>query len=477
MSTTLVYPQSKEEAGKSYWSVLFNTAAQYPEIPTEEDRKDINNYIKSTIKNFVCDDCIQHSFEYIKEHPIRNHNRDELVQYLCELKNHSNRHEGKETIDCNEFVGKAVDKNAKATCKSCLIDKVRAPTVSLEEKKQSDPQPQVQQPQSPQYAYYIPPTGVYNPGTGFTYANMGRILGNYDSVKRAMNLNDASAYKTQQSQAFISSNTGVVATTPPPPPQGMPQQMGELSQRYPTLAGIDLNLDSGNQQEELEGVLKSLDGIYKLPAEIVGIPAPQMNLAYTPEALTNGVSLITQMYLTNAGSMLATLLSSITLMGISVFAKNSIANYDRLFIQNIAGSFLFHTLNFLNPRAKDDLMPDLKKLFEGATKGDIAKVKEAILYKNKEESNAVDKSAQKLLDQIKSKKGLIDMKKLAANHKDLRSIAAHGYGSTGGTLTRDEFDSLIDNDDLALISGDGVNLENIVDNDDQFGAILGSGGF
>jgi hypothetical protein len=171
-----------------------------------------------------------------------------------------------------------------------------------------------------------------------------------------------------------------------------------------------------------------------------------MNLAYTPEMLTNGISVVTQMYLTNAGSLLTSLISSLSLIGVSVVAKNNIANYDRLFIQNVAASLLFHTMNFLNPRIKDDVIPDLKKLVEGVMAMDTDKIKEALLFGDKESSDGGGNSnTRHLMELMNARNGTIDMKRLKDNPRDLRATHGNGLGGSGGSLTTDEFENMMSN--------------------------------
>jgi hypothetical protein len=408
-SNTTLYPQDKAQAGKSYWGVLFNSAAKYSDNPTLQEQQEINSYIINTINRFTCDECISNSHEFIKKHPIDSRNKRALVKWLCELKNNANTHEGKETIDCNTFVSSSLV--TETVCETC--DAVRKPKPVLALPK------------------------VQMPVMDNKYLSVWEFESRYPSFKKAMSYTGTE----------IQSTTGTVAspvittTTASPAPT-----TAELSTRYPSLAQFGLDdpdVPPGPVSEDLNGILKSLDNMYALPASMVGISPSQMNLAYTPEILSNGVSVITQMYLTNAGSMMTSLLASVSLIGISVFAKNSIANYDRLFIQNVAGSLLFHTMNFMNPRIKGDVLPDLKKLFEGLISMDVPKIKEALLFGEKTQGEGQD--AKHLIDMMNTKHGLVDMKKMkGGGMRDLRSTTGNGLGSGGGSLTRDEIESMIE---------------------------------
>jgi hypothetical protein len=401
-----VYPQSKIEAGKHYWAVLFNSAAQYPEHPSRDDKVDQHNFIKSTIKRFTCQECIQHAFDFMRRHPADLDNRETLMKWLCSLKNNSNEHEGKDTIDCDQFILNSLNK--ESGCKTCTIQPIKAPSVNI-----SIPKTPV-----------IPLTPAVKKSVSYD-DDFDSVLSwdkRYPSLKQAINI------ESERVQA-TGNNAVVVAE----PPVGDPNY---LASQYPSLAGLDPIPTGTHHEEELDGIIKPLDSIYAGPANIMGIKPHEMNLAYTPEMLTNTVSLLTQIYLTNFGSLLTTLVSSLSLLGISVFAKNSLSHYDRMFIQNVTASLLFHNLNFINPRIKDEVVPHAQTFFEGVTSMNFDKVKEALLYGHKSESSAADKSAQELLEMLETKNGKIDMSKL-----DLRT--KHGGSGSSGSLSTNELEKML----------------------------------
>lgn len=405
---SLTYPQDKETAGTHYWNVLFNTAAKFPDNPSLVERNDISRYITDTVNNFTCDNCVANAHAYIRAHPIDSTSKKALVKWLCGLKNNANQDAGKESIDCDLFVKNSLV--VEPTCETCSV--VRKVT------------PKMVVPKVPM------------PALDSNYMNVWNFADRYPSLKRALAYTGTEIQSTTTQAASVA--PGVVTPVPAAPAAagGVPTT-GDLSNRYPSLSQFGIEDDvPGPVSEDLNGILKSLDPMYSIPAAAVGVSPSQMNLAYTPEMLSNGVSVVTQMYLTNAGSMLTSLLASLSLVGISIAAKNNIANYDRLFIQNIAGSLLFHTMNFMNPRIKGDVLPDLKKLGEGLMKMDTAKIKEALLYGDKNSENNSD--AKQLIRMMDNKHGKVDMEKL-----DLRTASGNGLGSGGGSLTKDEVDSML----------------------------------
>lgn len=423
---TNVYPQSKEVAGTHYWSVLFNTAAQFPDSPTLEDKKDTSNFIKSTIKRFTCDSCIENAFDFIRKHPIDTDNRESLMKYICRLKNNANEHEGKQTIDCDQFVMNSLNK--EAGCSSCTIEPIKSPTVTIPSiGKQQDTVLATTAVALPKPSTPV----VYTPHDN-NYMNIWNWENRYPSLKRSVSFIAAGQQQTEQPQQT-----------------GLPQNINQLQSKYPSLSNFDLDNDEDDQphEEVMDGILTPIDSIYAVPANFLGLKPYEMNLAYTPEILTNGISLLSQMYLSNAGGLLTTLISSLGLLGVSIFARNSLSHYDRLFVQNTAASMLFHSLNFLNPRIKDELIPDLQKLSEGVMAMNVDKIKDALLFGHKSEGAITDEKTKELIEQIEAKNGKIDMKKLLEGHNDipgdLRSILGKGKQKGSGSISRNDIDDML----------------------------------
>ena len=365
----VVYPEDKSQSGSHYWHVLFNIASQYSLTPTRADKIDMSNLIKSIIAKFPCQKCVSHAFDFINQHPIRLDNREDLMKYLCELKNHSNQDEGKEPIDCNNFVLNSLN-NSSGGCHSCSLGSFKAPYVNT---KNNEPLPV--------------PVPVKK-----TLPNLGNVLAYETRYPSFQNL---------QKRAMFGGET-ITSGIQQPSSQ-------DLASKYPSLAEIDPNAVSNTieheKEEELDGLLTPLDGIYSIPAGMVGIKPQEMNLATTPEIISNMVSMLSQIYMTNLGGMTVSGLGGLGLFIISMFTKNGLGRYDRLLLQNISSSLIMHTLNFLNPRIRDEMMEDGGKLIEGITSLDFDKIKSSLLFAGKEEKDK-EKSNKELLKQV------IDMDKL-----------------------------------------------------------------
>lgn len=367
-----MFPQSKEEAGRATWAVLFNYAAQYPQNPTRDQRLHANNYIKDNINAFVCKDCINHSYAYMSSNPIATENREALVKWLCGLKNHSNRNEGKPEIDCQEFY----NNNIGPGCSTCSI--INTKEVYKPVAKKMD----------------------FNDDFFSVYAWEKR----YPSLKKAFNFDGPPQPGVNPNPTLSGSST----------PISGPANQESLSTN-PFTVGLDDF--SKPVEEELDGVLKPLDGIYTFPAQMVGIKPSEFNLAYTPEMAANLITLLNQMFLTNFGSLFSTFVGGVGLLGVSIFAKNNLGHYDKLFLQNLTASMLFHTLNFINPRIKDEVLPSATEFFDGLMTMNFEKVKHAMLYNYK---GGNGDSPEELLDMLRAgkgsglkvKNGIIDMDSL-----------------------------------------------------------------
>ncbi len=460
--SSIIYPQSKQDAGRHYWAVLFNAASQYPDYPTRDDKVDTHNFIKSTVKRFTCQECISHAFDYMRKHPAELDNKETLMKWLCGLKNNANIHEGKEQVNCDEFVLNSLNKTG-AGCKSCTIERVRAPSVSLNPAKAVAAITPVE---ATPIIHNQPKQEVVNE----EFESVWNWHKRYPSLKKSIN---------------IESDTNMSI--------GEPQNNNNnLESQYPSLAGLDNDIPRPPQEEELDGIIKPLDSFYAIPARFLDIKPSEMNLAYTPELISNVGSLLTQMYMTNFGSLLTTFTTSLGLIGVSVFGKGALSHYDRLLVQNMAASLLFHSLNFINPRIREDLMPSMNRFIEGVTTMNFDKIKDAILYGSNTDA---EKNNDELMDMLNSKDGKVNMDKLMANPhmlanalaaRDLQNASQFGGGNVpadlrtiggntmGGAVTKDDLEKLFQSRRPATrstgVSNPNYSVLESVDN--KFGYIL-----
>lgn len=93
---------TKQEIGRHAWAVLHSVAAAYPAIPTEEDKKSVEEFLKGFAHNFPCKICGKHFVKMLEDHPIKNNSREELVYYLCDIHNIVNKFLKKPIFDCQK---------------------------------------------------------------------------------------------------------------------------------------------------------------------------------------------------------------------------------------------------------------------------------------------------------------------------------------------------------------------------------------
>ena len=119
---TLQYPMDKDKAGRSYWGVIHNTAAVYPDNPTEEQKQNAEFFYKYLIENFVCPDCVNHAREYMAANKPDFSSRLSLSSYFCNMHNEVNKKLGKKIHDCSSLTTKGVSHD-NTTCTTCNIKK------------------------------------------------------------------------------------------------------------------------------------------------------------------------------------------------------------------------------------------------------------------------------------------------------------------------------------------------------------------
>lgn len=378
----MVLSLTKQEVGPHYWSVLFSTANKYPDYPTRDEKIKMQNWLKTTISNFPCENCVKHSFEFIRYNPINVDNREGLIKWICSLKNNANEDEHKPTIDCDQFFKDNFSNPLE--CTSCsLINKPETTILKQSNNNLSN----------------VPKEEVE-----FDYMHNSFFSSGFPSIKSNFAVNPSS--DMSGSVDSIDPNAGMGNNLTQTFPslayfdgfKGPQQQGGQPIMMVQTPNGLvpyNQNQQGQQQPEELDGILKPLDSLYNGPASFLGTKPSDINLAYTPEFVANLYSLINQIFLTNFGSLLSISSASVLLFAVSVLAKNSLSYYDRLFLQNTIASIFFHGINYMNPRTKDEIIPMAQQFFEGLMSMDVEKMKKSLLYDGKNSGGGTKDSKNK----------------------------------------------------------------------------------
>lgn len=108
------YPQNdKEVFGPHYWFTLHNSAANYPEYPTDKDKDDFRGLFNTVVRNVPCNDsCRIHARDYVRMHSLEPalENRDRLFDYLCHFHNYVNKLNGKQLHACESMLSNRIEK-------------------------------------------------------------------------------------------------------------------------------------------------------------------------------------------------------------------------------------------------------------------------------------------------------------------------------------------------------------------------------
>ncbi|XP_068656886.1 FAD-linked sulfhydryl oxidase ERV1 isoform X2 [Aristolochia californica] len=89
-------PLSKEELGRATWTLLHTLAAQYPDHPTKQQKRDMA--ILSRL--YPCRECADHFKEVLKANPVQAGSQPEFSQWMCHVHNVVNRSLGKLVFPC-----------------------------------------------------------------------------------------------------------------------------------------------------------------------------------------------------------------------------------------------------------------------------------------------------------------------------------------------------------------------------------------
>ncbi|KAJ6310425.1 hypothetical protein OIU76_015198 [Salix suchowensis] len=93
-------PLTKEELGRATWTFLHTLAAQYPEHPTRQQKKDVKELMTILSRMYPCQECADHFKEVIKVNPVQAGSHAEFSQWMCHVHNVVNRSLGKLVFPC-----------------------------------------------------------------------------------------------------------------------------------------------------------------------------------------------------------------------------------------------------------------------------------------------------------------------------------------------------------------------------------------
>ncbi|XP_057465416.1 FAD-linked sulfhydryl oxidase ERV1 isoform X2 [Actinidia eriantha] len=84
-------PVTKEALGRATWTFLHTLAAQYPDRPTRQQRKDVKELMEILSRMYPCKECADHFKEVLRSNPVQAGSQAEFSQWLCHVHNVVNR--------------------------------------------------------------------------------------------------------------------------------------------------------------------------------------------------------------------------------------------------------------------------------------------------------------------------------------------------------------------------------------------------
>ena len=133
-----MYPQDKETAGRSWWTVIHNLAAEYPDFPNPTEKIKAKRTFNYLIDKFVCKDCVNHAKDYIKQNGEPDFSsRTTLSNYFCNMHNAVNERLGKPKVDCSSIITETVATHDNSTCTTCTVKNKSTLETNLEDYKKT----------------------------------------------------------------------------------------------------------------------------------------------------------------------------------------------------------------------------------------------------------------------------------------------------------------------------------------------------
>jgi len=97
-------PVDKDELGSSTWKLLHTMAANYPDIPSQEEKADMRTFLETFSRLYPCPPCAEDFRKDLRDHPPRLDSMRDFSRWLCKAHNRVNLKLGKEEFDCSRVL-------------------------------------------------------------------------------------------------------------------------------------------------------------------------------------------------------------------------------------------------------------------------------------------------------------------------------------------------------------------------------------
>ena len=96
-------PLDKNSLGRNTWSLLHTMAAFYPKKPTDQEKKNMAEFIRLMSILYPCSCCSKDFREDISQLPPQLDSRDSLAKWFCIMHNKVNNKLNKPEFDCSKI--------------------------------------------------------------------------------------------------------------------------------------------------------------------------------------------------------------------------------------------------------------------------------------------------------------------------------------------------------------------------------------
>ena len=111
-------PVDKDQLGRSTWDLLHTISVYYPDKPTEQEKRDVQDMLASLSKTYPCEHCAADLRDDLKRHPPAVQSRSTFALWMCDMHNRVNTKLGKQLFDCDRVMERWYDGWKDGSCDS-----------------------------------------------------------------------------------------------------------------------------------------------------------------------------------------------------------------------------------------------------------------------------------------------------------------------------------------------------------------------
>ncbi|CCK69899.1 uncharacterized protein KNAG_0D01470 [Huiozyma naganishii CBS 8797] len=96
--------QAKEELGRASWKYFHTLLARYPDHPTPQERKKLEEFIRLYAELYPCGECSYHFVKMLEKYPPQTSSRLVAAMWGCHVHNVVNEYLKKDIYDCSTIL-------------------------------------------------------------------------------------------------------------------------------------------------------------------------------------------------------------------------------------------------------------------------------------------------------------------------------------------------------------------------------------